>query len=246
MKFNDIKKNVNDFIKYVGVGLFTINSVLLTIISMICYCYAISSVVNSFNINNSVSSGSIAVAILLLVLVFLLVLILASIGVYFLTKLIINQINNLNKDEIFFYYFGKRWITGLVSLLLGFATLFGFGKLYGIFIPFYNNAFSILISISWFICSAINFGYFFYSMIWLKRQPKQYQEKYMSVIHQLKTSEKTRNDINKESEIIINELDNSNKIEEDKITQTDSVEVENQQKNETNLQDNEKDVKNDN
>ncbi len=229
MKFRDVKKNVNDFMKYVGVGLFTINSILLTVFSIICYCYAISTVASSFNINNSISSGSIAVSIILLVLIFLLVLIVASIGVYFLTKSIINQINNLSKDEIFFYYYGKRWITGLVSLILGLATLFGFSRLFELYIPFYNNVFSILVAISWFICSAINFGYFFYSMIWLKRQPSQYQEKYMAVINQLKATKQTKKDIKNDSEIIINELENPQESKEDNTTKENDLKIENQQ-----------------
>ena len=233
MKFKDIKKNVNDFMKYVGVGLFTLNSVLLTFISIVCYCYAIASVCSKFNINGSMSSGSVALSILLIVLIFALILVVGGTGVYFLTKTIISQINNLSKDEIFFYYFGKRWITGLICLILGFATLFGLSRLYDLYLPFYNNAFSILISTSWFICSAINFGYFFYSMIWLKRQPAQYKEKYMAVINQLKATKQTKKYIKNDSEIVINSVEDSIDNKEEP-TKEDALDDSKQQETQTN------------
>lgn len=220
MKFNDFKKSVNDYIKYVAAGLYTINTVLILIMSIICYFYAISSVINKFNLNNATSGNTKVLSILLVISIFLLILIIASIGTYFIIKTIFNQINNLNKDQIYYYYFGKRWINGLISLILGLATLFAFNKLFMIYIPFFNNVFTILLSVSWFICSIINFIYFFYCMIWFNRQPKEYKEKYITVINQVKTNKNLRNEINKKTEISLekdylleNQQENNNKIE---------------------------------
>lgn len=201
LKFTKIKKDIKSFIKYSAVSLFTLTSILLVLFSVICYFCAISNFSNMFNLQNATNGQTKTLSILLIALIFTFVAIIMVIAVYYLIKIILWQLGNIEKDEVVFYYFGKKWIVAVFSIILGFLSLFGFQFLFSYYIEWFNNVFTILLAISYFICGLVNLAFYIYTAVWYKRQPREYQEKYLAIVNQMNTNKQIKKEINKESKL---------------------------------------------
>lgn len=210
LKMAKLKNKTKNGVKYACFSLFCLSSLLLIAFSLICFVYAIINVATNFNLQNATIGKEKVLSILLIVLIFSFVFILLAIGVYYLVKFVLWQAKNIEKDEIYYYFFGKKWVVSVVSLLLGFTTLFGFSFLFGYYIPWFNTIFTTLLSIAYFVNCLVNTLFYIYSIVWYKKQPKKYQDRYLEIVNELDNHSLTKKELKKSSKVKVQNIAKSN------------------------------------
>ena len=218
MKNTKIYKNNTNLFHYLTFSFFAVSSIMLGALLAISYVYGIIKYFNKLdlgNLNNYNNVGAKIFTIIFTILLFVFILAVICLSIYGLYKASLRYLQFKDNNNLIYFVFAKRWVDAIVSIVLGFVTLFGINYLFKFTIPWFNYIFSICLACVYFLVGIVVLVCYIYYSTWLKKQPEKFKKSYQNIANQINNSKQEMKELKESSKIdVVSDTEKEDKLNE--------------------------------